>query len=75
MSALWIRGMGLMAVLALAGCGGPIEEPPQEAAPGSQEQELRPCSADGQCGVNEVCRSGACYPCNIFPQYCPHPEV
>ncbi len=53
MSRFWKRSMGLMAVLALAGCGGPVEE--SEEIVMENEQALQRCSVDLPCPPNQFC--------------------
>jgi hypothetical protein len=66
-----IRGLGVFAVLGLAGCGGVVDEDAEWLK--AQEAGLRQCPQSGQCAPGEVCYygpGGACYPCKLYPQYC-----
>jgi hypothetical protein len=67
-----IRGLGLLAVLGLAACGGIVDEGLNPEL-NAQEQELQQCPPSGICPAGSVCYNGPggpCYPCRTYPQYC-----
>jgi hypothetical protein len=57
MSRFWKRSMGLMAVIALAGCGGPVAEETEEPVM-ENGQALRQCSPTYPCPVGSYCDYG-----------------
>ncbi|RKH50872.1 hypothetical protein [Corallococcus llansteffanensis] len=67
MRELLLRGVGLTALLIMAGCGGPVDES-TEPELGSQEQELPMCKVDvpKPCPTGYVCIGRTCYP-NVEP--------
>jgi hypothetical protein len=62
MSMFWKRSLALIAVVGLAGCGGPVEETP-ETEVSSTEQALRSCKPyEPPCPSGYECISGVCRP-------------
>ncbi|MCY1043221.1 hypothetical protein OV208_18030 [Corallococcus sp. bb12-1] len=61
--------VGLMAVVSLAGCGGPAEEMP-ETQLGETEQALACAHPDNSCPGTTTCVNGLCRDCNRQPQFC-----
>ncbi|PTL75938.1 hypothetical protein [Vitiosangium sp. GDMCC 1.1324] len=58
MSRFWKRSMGLMAVVALAGCGGPAAEESEDTLM-QNGQELKQCGVDlPPCGTGWYCDTG-----------------
>lgn len=69
MRGFWRSAVGLVAVLSLAGCGGPAEET-AEVQLGENEQALA-CSYPGNyCPGNTVCVDDLCRDCARTPQFC-----
>lgn len=58
MSRFWKRSMGLMAVVALAGCGGPTAEEAEEPVM-ENGQALRQCRTDYPCPTGYYCDYGS----------------
>ncbi len=58
-----MRGVMLLALVVMAGCGGPVDES-QEAGLSSQEQELPMCKVDvpQPCPIGYTCIGKTCYP-------------
>lgn len=69
MHGLWKGALGLMAVLSLAGCGGPGEEV-AETQLGETEQALACKHPDNSCPGTTVCVDGMCRDCINQPQWC-----
>ncbi|MCE9668722.1 hypothetical protein LY474_12935 [Myxococcus stipitatus] len=61
--------LGLMAVLALAGCGGSPEATADEPL-GEAEQGLACRYPDDWCPGTTVCVNGLCRDCDNQPQFC-----
>lgn len=58
MRRFWKRSMGLMAVIALAGCGGSTAGEADESLM-QNGQELRQCSATNPCPTGSYCDYGS----------------
>ena len=68
MRRFWKGSLGLMAVLALAGCGGAVEEATE--VPVSEVEQGLACPIDGSCPGTTVCVNGLCRDCVRQPQFC-----
>jgi hypothetical protein len=68
MHGFWVGAVSLVAMLALAGCGGPVEEEPA-MPPGEVHQEIA-CTPEGECPGTSRCVNGLCRNCELYPRYC-----
>jgi hypothetical protein len=69
MRGFWRGAVGLMAVMTLAGCGGPAEEA-TEPQLGEAEQALACRYPDDYCPGTTTCVDGMCRDCIRYPHWC-----